>query len=107
MKEAIVVEYDDNKACDPVKKEDLLDEEKDSCNGFCECQAYRMARNPWTHFWISLTISIALSAIALVIGEFSVSANTGGWTSRGTHISYRPTQLLLTQRNMDYLFYGG
>jgi hypothetical protein len=76
-------------------------------NGFFERQAKRMARNPCVHLWVSLVISIALSVIGLIVGNFSVSVDNAGWNSRGTLISDRHAQLMLTQYNQEYLFYGG
>ena len=79
----------------------------ENLNGFWQRQAKRMARNPCTHFWVSLLLGIGLSVIAIVIGQFSVSANTGGWQSRGTMIADRQTQAMLTYYNQKYLFTGG
>ena len=52
------------------------------CDSFAQRQAKRMARNPCKHLWIAMILAIALSAIALIVGEFQVSANTGGWQSK-------------------------
>ena len=76
-------------------------------NGFFERQAKRMARNPCVHLWVTLVISITLSAIALIVGNFSVTVDNAGWNSRGTLIADRHAQLMLTEYNQDYLFYGG
>ena len=76
-------------------------------NGFFEREAKRLARNPCIYLWTSLLLSIGLSFVSLVIGEFEVSANTGGWWSRGTLIADRQQQPMLTEFNQDYLFYGG
>jgi hypothetical protein len=76
-------------------------------NGFFQRQAKRVARKPCTHFWVALLVSLGLSYVALVIGKFEVSVNSGGWQSRGTLIANRQTQLMLTQYNQDYLFSGG
>jgi hypothetical protein len=76
-------------------------------NRFFERQAKRMARNPCVYLWVSLVISIAVSAIALIVGNFSVSVDNAGWNSRGTLIADRHTQLMLTEYYQDYLFYDG
>jgi hypothetical protein len=76
-------------------------------NGFFERQAKRMARNPCVHLWVSLVISIAVSVIALIVGCFSVSVDNEGWNSRGTLLSNRHAQLMLTEYSQEYLFYGG
>lgn len=75
-------------------------------NGFWQSQAKRVARSPCTYLWVSMIIAIVLSFIAIVVGEFSVSANTGGWQSRGTLIADRQTQLLAIQLNQEDLFTG-
>ena len=79
----------------------------DDLNGIFEREAKRVARNPCIYLWTSLLVSIGLSYVALVIGEFEVSANTGGWWSRGTLIADRQQQLMLTEFNKAYLFHGG
>ena len=74
-------------------------------NGSWECQARRMANSPCTHLCGSLH-SLLLSVVAFVAGKFSISSKNVGWESRGTLISDRQTQLLLTQINQEYLFTG-
>jgi len=76
-------------------------------NTILQNHSKRIARNPCTYLWVSLIISLALSFIALIVGDFSVSAETGGWQSRGTLIADRQTQLMLTTAYQEYLFYGG
>jgi len=76
-------------------------------NAFLERQAKRVARNPCTHLCTSLLLGIALSVIAMIVGEFSISANSGGWQSRGTLIADRQTQLMLVDFNQENLLYGG
>jgi hypothetical protein len=74
---------------------------------FLQRQFRRMARNPCIHLWTAMVISLALSFIALIVGEFSVSAETGGWQSRGTTIADRQAQLMMAVEYQDYLAYGG
>jgi hypothetical protein len=78
-------------------------------NGFLGRQAKRMARNPFTYLCGSLLLALLLSAIAIVVGEFSISSENRGRESRdGTLISDRQTpQLLLTQINQEFLSTGG
>jgi hypothetical protein len=76
-------------------------------DGFWERQARRMARTPCCHFWTFLVLSILLSIVGMVVGKFTVSAQTGGWQSRGTMIADRQTQLMLLQRNSKYVFDSG
>jgi hypothetical protein len=98
---------EDNTSTKEDDVQDTVSRDADKLNSFCQRQSKRIARNPWTHFWVSLLISIVLSYISMVIGEFEVSANTGGWQSRGTLIADRQTQLLLTEKNRKHLFHGG
>ena len=74
-------------------------------NGFWGRRARRVARNPLTYLCGSLLLALLLSAIAIVVGEFSISSEYRGRESRdGTLISDRQTpQLLLTQINQEYL----
>ena len=78
----------------------------DNLNGILQNQAKRVARKPCTYLWISVFLSLALSAIGIIVGEFSVSANTGGWSSRGTLIADRQTQLMVVQEHQLDLFTG-
>ena len=73
---------------------------------FWQREARRMARNPCKYLLVSLVTSILISVIAMVVGEFSVSANTGGWESRGTLIADRQTQLMVIQEHQETLFTG-
>ena len=56
----------------------------DLLNNFFQRQAKRVARSPCWFLWIFLLLGIGLSAIAMTVGDFEVSAETGGWQSRGT-----------------------
>jgi hypothetical protein len=49
--------------------------------------------------------AIALSAVAMIACEFSVSAKTGGWLSRGTDIANREIQLMLVTTHQSSLLY--
>jgi hypothetical protein len=69
-----------------------------------QCQSKRLARAPCHYFWVNLIVSVILSAIGSIFGDFSVSANNGGWQSCGTLIANRQTQLMLVQYNADALF---
>ncbi|CAB9499985.1 dispatched homolog 1 [Seminavis robusta] len=71
---------------------------------FLQRQAMRMARWPKTYFWIGFIISFGLSAVGMVLGEFSISNEEGGWQSRGTLIADRTTQVLMVTRHTKYLF---
>ena len=78
----------------------------DNLNGFWESQAKRVARNPCKYLLVSMFCAIALSAVGIIVGEFAVSANTGGWQSRGTMIADRQTQLMVVREHQEDLFTG-
>lgn len=65
-----------------------------------------MARNPWIHFMVALTISLIFSIVGLTVGNFSVAVDNAGWQSRGTLISNRQTQVQLVLTNAEELSTG-
>jgi hypothetical protein len=73
---------------------------------FWQRRSKHMARYPCTYLWITLVISLILSFVALTVGQFEVSAENGGWQSRGTLIADRQTQLMLALEYNSYLFEG-
>jgi hypothetical protein len=75
--------------------------------GYLERASKNVARNPCAYLWTSMIIGIALSAVAMIVGEFAVSAETNGWNSRGTIIADRQTQVMLAVQNSEFLFNGG
>lgn len=81
-------------------------EEQPKEHTFIERQAMRIARWPKTHFWVSFALAFGLSAFGMVVGEFSVSNEEGGWQSRGTLIADRTTQILMVTRHQKLLFSG-
>jgi hypothetical protein len=87
------------------KEEETLNE--DELDGFWSRQFKRMARTAWIHLGVAMIVSIVLSAVALTVGGFEASVENSGWQSRGTPIADSQTQLMLTERYQDYLFYGG
>jgi hypothetical protein len=44
---------------------------------------------------------------AFTLGGFDTDVDNAGWQSRGTTIANRQTQLMLSDVNQNYLFYGG
>lgn len=76
-------------------------------DGILQRLAKIVARNPNTFFWTSLVTTVALSAFAMIYGEFSVEATSYGFTTRGTMISDRESQSRLLRMYSDYLFTGG
>jgi hypothetical protein len=73
---------------------------------FFERRAIGMANRPCLHLLTALGMAIALSAFGIIVGEFSIAAENGGWESRGTLIADRQSQVLLIDSNRDKLFYG-
>lgn len=93
-----------------TERGDNVDKNKhgeDELNGFLQRLSKRVARRPCLYLGVNMVVAIALSAVGLIAGKFSISTNTGGWQSRGTLIANRQTQLMLTRFNKDELFYGG
>jgi hypothetical protein len=93
------------KASHQVEEHDHDDQQQQNYN-FVERQAMHMARWPKTYFWVAFVVSFGLSVIGMVFGDFSVSTESNGWQSRGTLISDRQTQLLMTKRHENLLFEG-
>lgn len=77
-----------------------------SMDGIFARQSRRVARNPCIYLLASLVVAIGLSAVGMIVGEFSVSANTGGWQSRGTLVANRETQSMIVNFHLEELFSG-
>mmetsp|Transcript_18251 Transcript_18251/g.25715 ORF Transcript_18251/g.25715 Transcript_18251/m.25715 type:complete len:1096 (-) Transcript_18251:96-3383(-) len=65
-----------------------------------------VARNPWKSLIGSFVGSFLLSFVALTVGNFSVAADNGGWTTRGTLIANRHSQNFLARLYRYDLFLG-
>jgi hypothetical protein len=72
--------------------------------GILARQAVHVAKYPCTYFWVFLIISLALSVVGIVVGDFGVAVDNAGWNSRGTLISDRQSQFLVVQLNQNALF---
>ena len=83
------------------------DGEDVTMNGFWQRQAKRVAHSPWIHLNVSLIVASILSGIAMTLGDFNVTAENGGWQSRGTLIANRETQLMMASGYQEFLFNGG
>eukprot|EP00934_Nitzschia_sp_Nitz4_P004646 Nitzschia sp. Nitz4//scaffold228_size32365//15936//19222//NITZ4_007906-RA/size32365-augustus-gene-0.41-mRNA-1//-1//CDS//3329542819//4636//frame0 len=83
------------------------DNDEEPSIGFFGNVAMRIARYPHTHMWTSLILAVVIGMIGMVVGDFSVSADNAGWQSRGTLIADRHTQVMLTEGNVEELFFGG
>uniref|UniRef100_A0A7S2UED4 SSD domain-containing protein n=1 Tax=Attheya septentrionalis TaxID=420275 RepID=A0A7S2UED4_9STRA len=73
---------------------------------FIERRAMGMANRPCLHLLTALVVAITLSAIGLIVGDFSISAENAGWESRGTRIADRQAQVILVDSNRDELLSG-
>jgi len=82
-----------NEECTPTKRKSIFSRWAES-----------MARHPWKHLLTALVISVALSAIGIIVGDFSIAADNAGWRSRGTTIANRHSQYLLLRRHWNDLF---
>ena len=85
----------------------MKDQESLERDGFFARRAKSVGRRPWIQFWISFLVSSALSAVGIIVGDFSVSVDNAGWQSRGTLISDRHSQVLMVLVNRQSLFYEG
>jgi hypothetical protein len=83
------------------------EEPTDDRNGFFERQAKAVARNPCIYLWVALIVSFAMSAIAIIVGEFTIEAESNGWTTRGTVIADRQSQSILVRNYQWDLLHGG
>jgi len=61
--------------------------------------AISMARNPCKWFGVAWVLTLAFSVIGIIVGDFVVDVDNAGWTSRGTLIANRETQVLLIKEN--------
>jgi hypothetical protein len=77
-----------------------------SSYSFVQRRAAHMAkdRNPCIYFWVAFVVSIAISLIGLIVGNFAVAVDNAGWQSRGTLIADRHTQFMLAYEHRYALF---
>jgi hypothetical protein len=73
---------------------------------FIERAAAHMARNTCKYFSYCWIVTIALSVVGMVVGDFQIDVDNEGWYSRGTLIADRETQVLLVQMNQNALASG-
>jgi len=92
------------KAVNDDKKEES--DYNDDDYSFWQRRAVAITHRPCTYLLVSLVLSIALSAFALIVGEFKVEVEGAGWLSRGTLIANRHSQWLLQNIYRDDLLYG-
>jgi len=69
-----------------------------------ERYARSVARYPKIFLFASLAVATILSAIGLIVGDFSVEVDNKGWRSRGTLIADREMQVELLNLNRKKLF---
>jgi predicted RND superfamily exporter protein len=70
---------------------------------FLQRRAVHLAERPYLYFGAALLMSLILSVIGMVVGEFTVSVDQTGWLSRGTMISERHAQYILSYHNREKL----
>jgi len=75
-------------------------------NTFLQRESRRVARNPCTYLCTSMFLTLALSAIGLIVGEFSIQVENEGWWSRGTVQSGRQRQANLVNNQRFNLAYN-
>jgi hypothetical protein len=92
-----------NKVSSNVDGQD--EREKDSMRlTVLESYSISIAKHPYKHFCISLTIALVLGAIGMLVGNFTVAADNSGWLSRGTEIANQFTQWLLVHQHREALW---
>ena len=65
--------------------------------------AVSMARRPCLWFSVAWFVTLTLSVVGIIVGDFQVAVDNAGWTSRGTLIADRTTQIELVLDNLDSL----
>jgi len=73
---------------------------------FLQRESKRVARNPCTYLWSAMVITIALSAVGLIVGGFTIEVENEGWWSRGTLQSDRQRQMNIAVKNRINLAYN-
>mmetsp|Transcript_13477 Transcript_13477/g.19413 ORF Transcript_13477/g.19413 Transcript_13477/m.19413 type:complete len:1143 (+) Transcript_13477:65-3493(+) len=81
------------------------DDKKHDSHSFSWMSRYtrHVASHPWKHLGVAMILSIVISGVGMVVGNFSVSADNNGWQSRGTLIANRQSQALLIRCKGDYI----
>jgi hypothetical protein len=77
-----------------------------TANTFAQRAADHMARHTCQYLSICCVATVVISVIGLIVGDFKVAVDNGGWYSRGTLISNRGTQLLLVRKFQEQLSSG-
>jgi len=62
------------------------------CSGPAAGVARCIGRRPFLVFGITMIVTILISVLALVVGEFSIETDNDGWNSRGTKLANRQVQ---------------
>lgn len=72
--------------------------------GLAERAAIRISRRPRLWLGSVVAVSIVVSLLGLLLGDFQIVVDNAGWQSRGTLIADRQSQFLLIFRNRHRLF---
>ena len=75
-------------------------------NSFLQRTSKRVARNPCTYMCTSIFVTLALSAIGLIVGEFAIEVENEGWWSRGTPQSDKQRQANIVRHERYNLAYN-
>jgi len=75
-------------------------------NTFLQRESKRVARKPCIYLCSSMFLSLLLSVIGLVIGEFAIEVENEGWWSRGTPESDKNRQANLVSKQKYNLAYN-
>jgi hypothetical protein len=73
---------------------------------FSQRAANHMARHTCQYLSFCWVATVVFSVVGLVVGDFKVAVDNGGWYSRGTLISNRETQVLLVRKFQEQLSSG-
>lgn len=84
----------------------IPNKDADHLNSFLQRESKRVARNPCTYLCTSMFLTILLSAIGLIVGEFAIEVENEGWWSRGTLQSGRQRQANLVNNQKYNLAYN-
>lgn len=75
-------------------------------NTFLQRESKRVARHPCAYLCSCVFLTLALSAIGLIVGEFAIEVENEGWWSRGTVQSDRQRQFVVINNQRFNLAYN-
>jgi len=77
-------------------------------NTFLQRESKRVARNPCTYMCSSVFITLILSCVGIIVGNFAdnIEVESGGWWSRGTLLSKQARQATIVNNQRFNLAYN-